>query len=148
MAKGNRMGDISKAKGARCTGAWTEWMSTAGELIDTETVPISSEGGRRKRTREGTSLAAYPTPVRFDERGVKTGHGRDGGTPADERAGQPGKTNFDLNYRATPRLYANRVAQACRLERIVPKARPPNWPYRRFYRAPLSVPLGTSLGAP
>ena len=43
---------------------------------------------------------------------------------------------------------ANRVTQACRLERIVPKARPPNWPYRRFYRAPLSVPLGTSLGAP
>ena len=34
------------------------------------------------------------------------------------------------------------------LERIVPEARPPNWPYRRFYRSPLSVPLGTSLGAP
>src|SRR5262245_62356034 len=37
---------------------------------------------------------------------------------------------------------ANRVAQACRLERIVPKARPPNWPYRRLDRSPLSVPLG------
>ncbi len=44
-------------------------------------------------------------PARFDERGVETGHGRDGGTPADERAGQQGKTNLDLNYRATPRLY-------------------------------------------
>ena len=42
----------------------------------------------------------------------------------------------------------NRVAQACRLERIVPKARPPKWPYWRFYRSPLSMPLGTSLGAP
>jgi hypothetical protein len=30
----------------------------------------------------------------------------------------------------------------------VPQARPPMWPYRRFYRSPLSVPLGTSLGAP
>jgi hypothetical protein len=38
---------------------------------------------------------------------VETGHGRDGGTPADERAGQQGKTNFDLNHRATPRLYSN-----------------------------------------
>ncbi len=43
---------------------------------------------------------------------------------------------------------AKRVTQACHLERIVPKTRPPNWPYRRFYRSPLSVPLGTSLGAP
>ena len=30
-------------------------MSPTGELIDTETVTISSEGGRRKRTRKGTS---------------------------------------------------------------------------------------------
>ena len=36
-------------------------MTPTGELIDTETVPISSEGGRRKRTHKGTSLAAYPT---------------------------------------------------------------------------------------
>jgi len=43
---------------------------------------------------------------------------------------------------------AKRVTQACHLKRIVPKTRPPNWPYRRFYRSPLSVPLGTSLGAP
>src|SRR5262249_51260693 len=43
---------------------------------------------------------------------------------------------------------ANRVTQDCHLERIVPKTRPPNWPYRRFYRSPLSVPLGTSVGAP
>ena len=28
-----------------------------------------------------------------DERGVETGHGRDGGTPADERAGQQGKSS-------------------------------------------------------
>ena len=37
-----------------------------GKLIDAETVTISLEGGRRKRTRKGTSLAAYPTtcPVR------------------------------------------------------------------------------------
>jgi hypothetical protein len=27
-------------------------------------------------------------------------------------------------------------------------ARPPNWPYRRFYRSPLSMPLDTPLGAP
>ena len=32
-----------------------------GELIDTETVTISSEGGREKRRRHPTSLAAYPT---------------------------------------------------------------------------------------
>ena len=43
---------------------------------------------------------------------------------------------------------ANRVTQVCHLERIVPKARSPNWPYGRFYRAPLSVPLETTLGAP
>jgi hypothetical protein len=36
-------------------------LSSTGELIDIERVPISSEGGRRKRTRKGTSLAAYPT---------------------------------------------------------------------------------------
>jgi hypothetical protein len=51
-------------------------------------------------------LGAGNPPAQFDERGVETGHGRDGGTPADERAGQQGKTNFDLNYRATPRLYS------------------------------------------
>jgi hypothetical protein len=28
------------------------------------------------------------------------------------------------------------------------RARSPNWPYRRFYRSPLSVPLDTSVGAP
>jgi RNA-directed DNA polymerase len=50
-------------------------------------------------------LDAGKLPVQFDERGVETGHGRDGGTPADERAGEQGKTNFDLNHRATPRLY-------------------------------------------
>jgi len=43
---------------------------------------------------------------------------------------------------------ANRVTQVCHLERIVPEARSPNWPYGRFYRAPLSVPLETTLGAP
>src|SRR3974377_1441445 len=26
--------------------------------------------------------------------------------------------------------------------------RPPKWPYRRFYRSPLSVPLDTAVGAP
>jgi len=30
----------------------------------------------------------------------------------------------------------------------VPKARSPNWPYGRLDRAPLSVPLETTLGAP
>jgi hypothetical protein len=30
-------------------------------------------------------------PVRFDERGVETEHGRNGGTPAYERAGNRGK---------------------------------------------------------
>ena len=33
--------------------------------------------------------------------------------------------------------------QACRLER-----RPPNWPYRRLDRSPLSMPLDTSVSAP
>jgi hypothetical protein len=33
--------------------------------------------------------------------------------------------------------------QACRVE-----TRPPNWPYRRFDRLPLSVPLDTTHGAP
>ena len=40
---------------------------------------------------------------------MKTGYGRDGGTPADERAGQQGKTNIGLNYRVTPRLYIETV---------------------------------------
>ena len=43
---------------------------------------------------------------------------------------------------------ANRVTQVCHLERIAPKARSPNWPYGRLDRAPLSVPLETTLGAP
>ena len=43
---------------------------------------------------------------------------------------------------------ANRVAQACHLKRIASKTRPPNWPYRGFYRSPLSMPLETSVGAP
>ena len=43
---------------------------------------------------------------------------------------------------------ANRVTQACHLKRVASKSRPPNWPYRRFYRSPLSVPLDTSVGAP
>ena len=43
---------------------------------------------------------------------------------------------------------ANRVTQVCHLERIVPKARSPNWPYGRLDRSPLSVPLETTLGAP
>ena len=43
---------------------------------------------------------------------------------------------------------ADRVTQVCHLERIVPKARSPNWPYWRLDRSPLSVPLETTLGAP
>jgi len=43
---------------------------------------------------------------------------------------------------------ANRVTQACHLERLVPNARAPNWPYGRLDRSPLSLPLETSLGAP
>src|SRR5499427_4211262 len=43
---------------------------------------------------------------------------------------------------------ADRVTQVCHLERIVPEARSPNWPYGRLDRAPLSVPLDTTLGAP
>src|SRR3954449_7363470 len=43
---------------------------------------------------------------------------------------------------------ANRITQVCHLERIVPEARSPNWPYGRLDRAPLSVPLETTLGAP
>src|SRR4029077_4544122 len=43
---------------------------------------------------------------------------------------------------------ADRVTQVCHLERIVPEARSPNWPYGRLDRAPLSVPLETTLGAP
>jgi hypothetical protein len=43
---------------------------------------------------------------------------------------------------------ADRVTQVCHLERIVPGARSPNWPYGRLGRAPLSVPLETTLGAP
>jgi hypothetical protein len=41
----------------------------------------------------------------------------------------------------------NRVTQACHLKRIALNSRPPNWPYRRFYRSPLSMPLDTSVGA-
>src|SRR5262245_1593323 len=43
---------------------------------------------------------------------------------------------------------ANRVTQVCHLERTVPKARSPNWPYGRLDRAPTSVPLETTLGTP
>ncbi len=43
---------------------------------------------------------------------------------------------------------ADRVTQVCHLKRIVPEARSPNWPYGRLDRAPLSVPLVTTLGAP
>jgi hypothetical protein len=43
---------------------------------------------------------------------------------------------------------ADRVTQVCHLERIVPRARSPNWPYGRLDRAPPSVPLETTLGAP
>ncbi len=43
---------------------------------------------------------------------------------------------------------ANRVTQACHLKRVASKTRPPNWPYRRFYRSPLSMPLDTSVGDP
>ena len=43
---------------------------------------------------------------------------------------------------------ADRVTQVCHLERIAPEARSPNWPYGRLDRAPLSVPLETTLGAP
>src|SRR6516162_9321831 len=43
---------------------------------------------------------------------------------------------------------ADRVTQVCHLERIVPETRSPNWPYGRLDRAPLSVPLETTLGAP
>ncbi len=43
---------------------------------------------------------------------------------------------------------ADRVTQVCHLERIVPEARSPNWPYGRLDRAPLSVPLVTTRGAP
>src|SRR6516165_9636359 len=43
---------------------------------------------------------------------------------------------------------ANRVTQACHLKRIASKTRPPTWPYRRLDRSPLSMPLGTSVGAP
>ena len=38
-----------------------QYMPSTGELIDIERVTISSEGGRWKSTREGNSLAAYPT---------------------------------------------------------------------------------------
>jgi len=43
---------------------------------------------------------------------------------------------------------ANRVTQACHLKRVASKTRPPNWPYRRFYRSPLSMPLDTAVGDP
>src|SRR5262245_13620808 len=43
---------------------------------------------------------------------------------------------------------ADRVTQVCHLKRIVPETRSPNWPYGRLDRAPLSVPLETTLGAP
>src|SRR5437879_10571018 len=36
-------------------------LSSTGELMDTERVTISSEGGRWKSTHRGNSLAAYPT---------------------------------------------------------------------------------------
>src|SRR5712691_8046795 len=53
---------------ARCGSPKQDWslvercsQEATGELIDTERVTISSEGGRWKSTRKGNSLAAYPT---------------------------------------------------------------------------------------
>ena len=43
--------------------------------------------GAVRKVPQGNSLAAYSTPVRFDERGVETGHGGAIEAPADERAG-------------------------------------------------------------
>jgi len=53
---------------ARCGSPKQDWslvercsQEATGELIDTERVTISSEGGRWKSIRKGNSLAAYPT---------------------------------------------------------------------------------------
>jgi hypothetical protein len=46
-----------------------------GELLDTETVTSSSEGGRWKSTRKGNSLAAYPAlTVSSGRGGWKSAH--------------------------------------------------------------------------
>jgi hypothetical protein len=43
--------------------------------------------GHMKPGTSRISPAAYPTPIRFDERGVETGRGEAIEAPADERAG-------------------------------------------------------------
>src|SRR4051794_28889620 len=55
--------------------------------------------------------------------------------------GDPASLGADLGQ-------SQSITQVCHLERIVPKARSPNWPYGRLDRAPLSVPLETTLDAP
>jgi hypothetical protein len=66
----------------------------AKSLSPPRTVQNSQAASRaRSRVQRGEAcfLVREPDalvgPVRFDERGEETGHGRDGGTPADERAG-------------------------------------------------------------
>jgi Group II intron, maturase-specific domain len=75
-------------------------------LVKLRKLRPETSSGAKGVTSPVRELDAGDPPVQVDERGVETGQGRDGGTPADERAGQQGKTNFDLNDRATPRLYA------------------------------------------
>ena len=62
---------------------------TTGEPLEIERLTSGSEGGGWKSVTacRDNSLAAYPTPVRFDERGVETGHGKASEAPANERAG-------------------------------------------------------------
>ncbi len=63
------------------------WDSTSSN--EREDQPFVSERVNRLARKPD----AGERPVRFDERGVEPGHGRDDGTPADERAGQQGKTS-------------------------------------------------------
>ena len=75
---------------------------------------------------------------------METEPGRDGGTPADERAGQQGKTNFDLNYRATPRLYSGFLLslRLCKNQCRVGKGRPAGSIELRVSPSPSKIPYG------
>ena len=61
MAKGDRRATFERGRVRDARGPEPSGCRLTGELIDTETVTISSEGGGWKSACSGNSLAAYPT---------------------------------------------------------------------------------------
>jgi hypothetical protein len=110
-------GELGAVRYARCGTPKPHGLSVercsekaTGELIDTETVTISSGRGRWKSTREGNSLAVYSTA-----RPVRRGAGRKGGL-ADLARGLP--------YLVPRCGFRQRLMPSVRLQRAVSDATP------------------------